>query len=70
MKLPSLLCVFVCLAIVTPVGGQPEATELKPGDMAPDFSLPGTDGKTYSLSQYRGVRPVVIAWFPRLLASE
>src|SRR5688572_18217756 len=35
------------------------------GDMAPDFSLPGTDGKTHKLSEYRGKTAVVIAWFPR-----
>jgi hypothetical protein len=26
------------------------AQELKAGDAAPDFKLPGTDGKTYSLA--------------------
>jgi peroxiredoxin Q/BCP len=41
------------------------AAELKVGDMAPDFSLPGTDGKTHKLSEYRGKQAVVIAWFPR-----
>ncbi|MBI2189404.1 MAG: peroxiredoxin [Acidobacteria bacterium] len=41
------------------------AAELKVGDMAPDFSLPGTDGKTHKLSDYRGKQAVVIAWFPR-----
>ncbi len=35
------------------------------GDPAPDFSLPGSDGKTYSLSQFRGKQGVVIAWFPK-----
>jgi peroxiredoxin Q/BCP len=38
---------------------------LQPGDLAPEFSLPGSDGKTYSLADYRGVKPVVIAWFPK-----
>jgi peroxiredoxin Q/BCP len=33
--------------------------------MAPDFKLKGTDGKEYSLSQFRGKRGVVIAWFPK-----
>lgn len=33
------------------------------GDAAPDFSLPGTGGKSYSLSQYRG-RPVVLVFYP------
>ena len=39
--------------------------ELKVGDMAPDFSLPGTDGKTHSLADYRGKKAVVVAWFPK-----
>ena len=33
------------------------------GDTAPDFELPGTDGKTYRLSDYRG-RNVVLAFYP------
>ncbi len=37
---------------------------LKPGDPAPDFSLPGSDGRTYRLKELAG-RPVVIAWFPK-----
>jgi peroxiredoxin Q/BCP len=41
------------------------AAELKVGDMAPDFTLPGTDGKTHKLSEYRGKQAVVVAWFPR-----
>ena len=41
----------------------------KVGDQAPAFTLPGSDGKTYSLADYRGVRPVVLAWFPRAFAK-
>lgn len=33
------------------------------GDLAPDFSLQGTGGNTYSLSQFRG-QPVVIVFYP------
>jgi peroxiredoxin Q/BCP len=33
------------------------------GDTAPDFELPGTEGKTYRLSDYRG-RNVVLAFYP------
>ena len=39
------------------------ADELKVGDAAPDFTLPGSDGKTYTLSQLKG-KTVVLAWFP------
>jgi thioredoxin-dependent peroxiredoxin len=41
------------------------AAELKVGDPAPPFSLPGSDGKTYSLDQFKGKSAVVIAWFPK-----
>ena len=38
---------------------------LKAGDEAPDFTLPGSDGKTYRLADFRGRRAVVLAWFPK-----
>ncbi len=41
----------------------PAATP-KVGDKAPDFTLVGTDGKTYSLKDYAGKQAVVIAWYP------
>ena len=48
---------------------QPQApaqysADLKVGDMAPDFALPGSDGKVHKLSDYRG-KTVVLAWFPK-----
>ena len=45
--------------------GRQLAAALEEGDMAPDFSLQASDGKTYTLSQFVGVRPVVIAFFPK-----
>ena len=33
------------------------------GDPAPDFSLPGTDGRTFRLSEHRG-HPVVLVFYP------
>ena len=33
---------------------------LEPGALAPDFSLPGTDGKTYSLNDFRNARALVV----------
>src|SRR5688572_30753516 len=41
------------------------AEPLKPGDPAPDFSLQGSDGKTHKLSDYKGKKAIVIAWYPK-----
>lgn len=54
------------LAVVLAVGAAAQApAELKIGDMAPEFSLQGTDGKLHKLSEYRGKKAVVVAWFPK-----
>ena len=41
------------------------AAELKVGNSAPDFRLPGSDGHTYSLNDFRDKQFVVIAFFPK-----
>lgn len=53
-----LLIVLLSLSTIS------QATDLKVGQPAPDFSLEGTDGKTYTLSDFKGKQAVVIAWFP------
>ena len=40
---------------------KPPKTHLKAGDAAPDFTLPGTDGKTYKLSDFKDKKNVVLA---------
>ena len=57
---------MVAFALLTLVTGLAVAQDAAPavGDSAPDFSLPGSDGSTHNLSDYRG-QPVVIAWFPK-----
>lgn len=42
-----------------------EAPMPKVGDPAPDFSLVGSDGKTYRLADFKGKQAVVVAWFPK-----
>jgi len=66
----------LCLGLLTALslaalGGQssqqtrPPApkTHLKVGDAAPDFTLPGTDGKNYTLSEFKGKKNVVLAFY-------
>jgi peroxiredoxin Q/BCP len=62
---------MVTTAVAVAIGAFNVATKrhdgvvhLQPGDPAPDFSLPGSDGRTYRLKELAG-RPVVIAWFPK-----
>ncbi len=45
-------------------GLQPPHTNLKVGDVAPDFTLPSTAGGNVTLSDYRGKANVVLAFFP------
>lgn len=51
--------------MVAALSAQTPAPELNVGDAAPDFSLAGTDGKTYKLSDFKGKQAVVVAWFPK-----
>lgn len=62
MKTLSLLCAVAGLALT---GLTATAAELKAGDPAPNFKLQGSDGKTYSLADFKGKQAVVIAWFPK-----
>lgn len=47
------------------LGHAQSATELNAGDMAPAFSLQGSDGKMYRLADFKGKSAVVVAWFPK-----
>ena len=64
MRMLVACCIMVVMAVAAVGVGGVQAHGLEVGDMAPAFSLPGTDGKTHSLSDYAGT-PVVLAWFPK-----
>ena len=61
-RLPRVL--LPMLTVILALGSQ-FAAALEVGDKAPDFSLQGSAGGTYSLSQFAGDKPVVIAFFPK-----
>jgi thioredoxin-dependent peroxiredoxin len=42
---------------------------IKVGEKAPNFRLMGTDGKEYTLDQFKGKSAVVIAWYPKALTG-
>jgi peroxiredoxin Q/BCP len=56
-------------SFTVPVTGRQRPAELRVGDQAPPFSLPGSDGRTYQLSDYRGRQVVVLAWFAKAFTS-
>jgi peroxiredoxin Q/BCP len=54
---------FLC-GLVSLFGFSAAATDLKVGDMAPDFNLQATTGDFYQLSDYKGKQAIVLAWYP------
>lgn len=63
MRKSSLFGLPVLLAAALSAQAPPK-TGLRIGDMAPDFTLPSTTGKPVKLSDFRGKRNVVLAFFP------
>ena len=58
-------CVLLATIVLATYGQQPvlPKTHLKAGSTAPDFTLRATDGKTYKLSDFRGKKNVVLAFY-------
>jgi len=56
---------LMTLVTIMGIGLVSQAGELTVGDKAPDFKLEASDGKTYRLSDFKGKKAVVVAWFPR-----
>ena len=49
--------------------GRAQGVDLKVGDLAPGFSLRGSDGKTHTLAEHKGRNAVVVAWFPKAITG-
>ena len=65
MRLLSV--VLSCAVLAGSLAAQkitPPKTHLKAGDEAPDFTLPDSSGKPVKLSDFRGKKTVVLAFFP------
>jgi peroxiredoxin Q/BCP len=62
MTKPRLALLSVVLLGIAPLA---RAADLAVGSKAPAFSLQGSDGKTYALSDFAGKQGVVLAWFPK-----
>ena len=63
MKKKLTLTTTVCLgaaAMIMTAKADPAV-----GDDAPDFSLQGSDGKTYKVSDFKGKQAMVVAWYPK-----
>ena len=64
----SILLLFAALisSIGLSRGGDAMAdTELKAGDVAPSFTMMGSDGQEHKLADSAGKQVVVVAWFPK-----
>jgi peroxiredoxin len=63
MKLLHLSFALLALTVVTFTAQAEEGVaDLQIGDPAPDFSLPGIDGKTHTLADYKGARLLMVAF--------
>jgi peroxiredoxin Q/BCP len=63
-KLVALVSVVLIAIAALAYAQSGSEKELKAGDQAPEFSLPGSDGKTHRLADLKG-KTVVLAWFPK-----
>jgi peroxiredoxin Q/BCP len=65
------ILILVCLAagVAACLAGVSDSAKIQEGpdvgSEAPDFQLPGSDGKLYKLSDFHGKKAVVLAWFPK-----
>ena len=61
MKLIITLSIVACMAMAAHAADG----KSKVGMAAPDFEMQGSDGNTYKLSDFKGKKAFVIAWYPK-----
>ena len=57
------------VAVVIGVSAGAQSRPLQVGDPAPKFTLQASDGKTYTLADFKGKKAVVLAWFPKAFTT-
>ena len=58
---------YFCLLII--LWAPSALSEVVIGSAAPDFELQASDGGTYTLSEFKGKKGVVIAFFPKVFTG-
>ena len=61
-RLLRIASILFCFALPNISNGESAVSVDEP---APGFELPGSDGKTYKLADFKGKQAVVIAWYPK-----
>ena len=60
----NLIFLFILSTVISAqTAPKPPSTHLKIGDAAPEFVLTDTEGKTVKLSDFKGKKSVVLAFY-------
>ena len=62
MKTPSLILIVVCVAILQLQGAEQAHPTLPLGANAPDFNLPGVDGRNWKLSDFKDAKVLAVVF--------
>ena len=65
IKKLQLICTTLSAMLITGIAAEPKKElirDLKIGDSAPDFSLPGIDGKTHTLADYKEAKLLMVVF--------
>jgi peroxiredoxin Q/BCP len=65
LAISATVSALACTLLLAAGAAADDMAMLEVGDTAPDFTLSATDGKTYSLADFKGRQAVVLAWYPK-----